>query len=101
IVGASKIARDTSDRKLAEAKVQAQLARLALLAQITRAIGERQDIRSIFQVVIRTLEEHLPADFCAICLYTPEAKELIVTSVGRHSESLAIDLAMTEQAHVG
>jgi signal transduction histidine kinase/ActR/RegA family two-component response regulator len=90
-----------SARREAEGKVQAQLARLELLAQITRAIGERQDIRSIFQVVIRTLEEHLPADFCAICLYTPEANELIVTSVGRHSEALAIELAMTEQAHVG
>jgi len=42
IVGASKIARDTTERKLAEAKVLAQLARLNLLQQITRAIGERQ-----------------------------------------------------------
>src|SRR5437879_9703273 len=57
IIGASKIARDITDRKLGEAKVQAQLARLNLLQQITRAIGERQDIQSIFQVVIRTLEE--------------------------------------------
>jgi PAS domain S-box-containing protein len=71
IIGASKIARDITDRKLAQAKVQAQLARLNLLQQITRAIGERQDIQSIFQVVIRTLEEHLPVDFCCICCTTP------------------------------
>src|SRR5207237_5701179 len=69
IIGASKIARDITDRRLGEAKVQAQLARLNLLQQITRAIGERQDIQSIFQVVIRTLEEHLPVDVCFICLY--------------------------------
>ena len=100
IVGASKIARDTTDRKLAEAKVQAQLARLSLLQQITRAIGERQDIQSIFQVVIRTLEEHLPVDFCCICLYDPAGNCLIVTSVGAHSEALATELAMTEQARV-
>ncbi len=100
IIGASKIARDTTDRKLAELKVQAQLARLSLLQQITRAIGERQDIQSIFQVVIRTLEEHLPVDFCCICLYDPVENCLIVTSVGAHSEVLAMELAMTERARV-
>ena len=100
IIGASKIARDTTDRKLAEVRVQAQLARLSLLQQITRAIGERQDIQSIFQVVIRTLEEHLPVDFCCICLYDPAENCLIVTSVGAHSEALAMELAMTEQARV-
>jgi PAS domain S-box-containing protein len=100
IVGASKIARDTTDSKLAEAKLQAQLARLSLLQQITRAIGERQDIQSIFQVVIRTLEEHLPADFCCICLYDPAENCLVVTSVGAHSEALAAELAMTAQARV-
>lgn len=100
IIGASTIARDVTDRKLAEAKVQAQLARLNLLQQITRAIGERQDIQSIFQVVIRTLEEHLPADFCCICLYDPADNGLIVTSVGLHSAAVAMELAMTEQARV-
>jgi PAS domain S-box-containing protein len=100
IIGASKIARDITDRKLGEAKVQAQLARLNLLQQITRAIGERQDIQSIFQVVIRTLEEHLPVDFCCICLHDPADNSLIVTGVGLHSAALAMELAMTEQAGV-
>ena len=100
IIGASKIARDITDRRLGEAKVQAQLARLNLLQQITRAIGERQDIQSIFQVVIRTLEEHLPVDFCCICLYDPAENCLIVTSVGLHSEALSMELAMTAQARI-
>ncbi len=100
VIGASKIARDIGDRKLGEAKVQAQLARLNLLQQITRAIGERQDIQSIFQVVIRTLEEHLPVDFCCICLYEPAENCVIVTSVGLRSEALAMELAMTQQAHI-
>ncbi len=100
IIGASKIARDITDRKLAQVKVQAQLARLNLLHQITRAIGERQDIQSIFQVVIRTLEEHLPVDFCCICLYDPAENCVIVTSVGSHSEALAMELAMTAQARI-
>jgi len=100
IIGASKIARDITDRKLAQSKVQAQLARLHLLHQITRAIGERQDIQSIFQVVIRTLEEHLPVDFCCICLYDPAENCVIVTSVGLHSEALAMELAMSAQARI-
>lgn len=100
IVGASKIARDITDRKRAEQKVQAQLARLNLLQHITRAIGERQDIQSIFQVAIRTLEGQMPVDFCCICRYDPAEKRLIVTSVGLHSAALAMELAMTEQAHV-
>jgi hypothetical protein len=52
---------DIADRKRAEAQVQAQFARLNLPQQLTRPIGEHQDIQSIFQVVIRTLEER--ADF--------------------------------------
>src|SRR5256886_9861671 len=76
------------------------LARLNLLQQITRAIGERQDIQSIFQVVIRTLEEHLPVDFCCICLYDPAENCLIVTSVGSHSQALSMELAMTAQARI-
>jgi len=100
IIGASKIARDITDRKLAQVKLQAQLARLHLLHQITRAIGERQDIQSIFQVVIRTLEEQLPVDFCCICLYDPAENCVIVTSVGLHSEALAMELAMSAQARI-
>ena len=100
IVGASKIARDITYRRVAEKRVQSQLARLNLLQQITRAIGERQDIQSIFQVVIRTLEEQLPVDFCCICVYDPVVNELTVTSVGLRSQPLAMELAMTQQSRV-
>jgi signal transduction histidine kinase/CheY-like chemotaxis protein len=92
---------DIADRKRAESQVQAQLGRLSLLHQITRAIGERQDIQSIFQVVIRTLEERLPVNFCCICLYDPEKNDLTVTSVGLQSQSLLADLAMPEQDRIG
>jgi len=90
----------TAELEKAGEKLQAQLARLHLLHQITRAIGERQDIQSIFQVVIRTLEEHLPVDFCCICLYDPAENCVIVTSVGLHSEALAMELAMSAQARI-
>ncbi|HTB20991.1 MAG TPA: ATP-binding protein [Bryobacteraceae bacterium] len=93
--------RDITDRKLAEQKLQTQLVRLNLLGQITRAIGERQDLRSIFQVVIRSLEDSLPIDFGCVCLYDPHAAEVVVNCVGVRSEPLAMDLAMTDQAHIG
>src|SRR3984885_565597 len=93
--------RDITDRKLAEQKLQTQLERLSLLGQITRAIGERQDLRSIFQVVIRSLEDSLPIDFGCVCLYDPHAQEVVVTCVGVRSEALAMELAMTDQAHIG
>jgi PAS domain S-box-containing protein len=100
ITGASKIARDITERRHAQSKVEAHLARLNLLQHITRAIGERQDIQSIFQVVIRTLEDHLPLDFCCICLHEPAENHVTVSSVGLRSEALAMDLAMPRQARI-
>jgi signal transduction histidine kinase/CheY-like chemotaxis protein len=82
-------------------RLQTQLERLNLLDQITRAIGERQDVRSIFQVVIRSLEDSLPIDFGCVCLYDAHAAEVVVTCVGVRSEALAMELAMTQQAHIG
>jgi signal transduction histidine kinase/ActR/RegA family two-component response regulator/HAMP domain-containing protein len=88
------------EKQSAEEKVQSQLGRLELLHRITRAISERQDLPSIFQVVIRTLEEHLPLDFCCVCLYEQGASVLNITSVGVRSEALALELAMTTSARV-
>ena len=91
---------DITDRKVAEEKLQTQLQRLNLLDGITRAIGERQDLQSVFQVVIRSLEDSLPIDFGCVCLYDPAAEMLTVTCVGLHSEALAMELAMTDQARI-
>ncbi len=64
------------ERQGAEARVQSQLERLELLHRITRAIGDRHDLDSIFQVVIRTVEEHLPVDFCCLGIYDGAAGTL-------------------------
>ena len=100
ITGASKIARDITERKHTEAKLQAQLSRLDLLSQTTRAIGERQDLKSIFQVVIRSVEDNLPVDFGCICLHDQASNGVRVTSVGAKSHPLALELAMSEQAFI-
>ena len=93
-------ASDVTERKEARLKLEAHLARLNLLGAITRAMGERQDVHSIFQVVIRTLEAHLSLDFCAICLYEAAEKHLTVTCVGVHGAALALELALGEHARI-
>jgi PAS domain S-box-containing protein len=91
---------DITEQKKAEGKLQAQLERLDLLQQITRAIGERQDLRSIFLVAIRTVEERLPLDFGCLCLYEPTDKRLRVMGLGLRSRELAVELALTEQSPI-
>ncbi len=87
-------------RQQAEQRAHSQLGRLNLLHQITRSVGERQDLRSIFQVVIRSVEDQLPVDFACICLYDQGLNLLVVTSVGLRSETLAMELAMAEHSQV-
>lgn len=94
------ISRDITERKHAEDKVREQLARVELLNRITRAIGERQDLQSIFQVAVRRLEDDLPVDFCCVCFHDAADHSVNVTTVGVASEALALELAMTEQARV-
>src|SRR5688500_5378032 len=104
IAAQASIAIDNSrlylDAKQKQAKLETQLARLGLLDHITRAIGQRQDMPSILQAVIRTLEKHLPIDFGCVCLYDAVNSTLTVTRVGAKSEALARELALTEQARI-
>jgi PAS domain S-box-containing protein len=91
---------DITDRKTAELKLQAHLGRMSLLHQITRAVGERQDLPSIFQVVIRTLEDQMPVDFSCMFLYDPATNGVVVERIGIRSAELAMELALAEQAQV-
>jgi PAS domain S-box-containing protein len=92
--------RDITDRLVHETKLGEQLQRLALMARITRAIGERQDLRSIFQVVVRSIEDELPVDFCAISLYDMGENQLTVSCVGIRTEPVATSLGMSENTLV-
>jgi signal transduction histidine kinase/ActR/RegA family two-component response regulator len=91
---------ENTERRVAEERVQSQLAKLELLNRITRAIGERQDLESIFQVVIRSLEDHLPVDFCCICLFDEAARVLSVTGTGVRGEALGKALMLTDKAEL-
>jgi signal transduction histidine kinase/CheY-like chemotaxis protein len=92
--------REVGVRHEAEVRALMQLERLELLRRITRAIAERQDLDSIFQVVVHSVEEHLPADFVAICFHDREALRLTVNRVGARSEALAAELDLSPGEHI-
>jgi signal transduction histidine kinase/ActR/RegA family two-component response regulator len=92
--------REVGVRHEAEVRNLLQLERLELLRRITHAIAERQDLASIIQVVVRSVEENLPADFVALCDYQRSQAVLTVKQVGTRSQALALDLAMSERASI-
>jgi PAS domain S-box-containing protein len=94
------ISTDITERKRAEERQRTQLERMHLLDHITRAIGERQDLHSIFQVVIRSLEDHLPIDFGCIGLYEPAREALQIVCVGVQSQAIALEPALPEQTRI-
>jgi signal transduction histidine kinase/ActR/RegA family two-component response regulator len=83
-----------------ERKLHAQLGRLSLLQHITRATGERQDLPSVFQVVLTSLEENLPIDFGCFLLYDPTSKSLTVSTVGSIGRGFADKLGLSQQVEV-
>jgi PAS domain S-box-containing protein len=86
---------DVEDYKHAASRLRAQLERLDLLDRLTRAIGERQDLGGIFQVVMGSLEDQLPLDFCCVCLYDVVDQTLTVAAVGERGAGVGSALAMT------
>ena len=83
-----------------ETRSSAQMQRLSLLQHITAAIGDRQDLPSIFQVVLRSVEENLPIDFGCVCIYDSATATLTVSTVGVASHSLATTLNLLPNATV-
>ena len=79
-----------------ERKLQAQLGRLGLLQHITRAIGDRQDLQSIFQVVLTSLEDNLRVDFACLLVHEPAARTLTVGRLGAASRVHAEALELTD-----
>lgn len=79
---------------------QAQLARMQLLNQITRAISHRQSLASIYNVVVNHVEERLPSDFSLMATYNNAKNILTVRSVGQRSQALADKLGLFVGAQV-
>jgi len=98
--GFSGFVRDISERKLAQSRVEAQMERLSLLDQVTCAIGERQDLPSMYQVTLQSLEERLHADFSCVLSYDVIAGALTVSHIGSHSWALAAQVGLGERSRV-
>jgi signal transduction histidine kinase/ActR/RegA family two-component response regulator len=73
--------------KDADRSLEAKRNRLYLLHQITRAIGERQDLDSIFHVVSQSLEDKLPVDFSCGYLFDNVSQVFARTSIGSRSSA--------------
>jgi hypothetical protein len=73
-----------------------QLDRLDLLNRITRAIGERQDLPSIFRVVLHNLDCNLSVDVGCVLLHTEGAAELQVVGVRAKAEFASLGLVAGE-----
>jgi PAS domain S-box-containing protein len=94
------ISTDITERKRINERLQAQLEHLSLLDRTTRAIGERQDLQSIFQVVLRSVEEHLHLDMACICMGDANESSVAVRCVGPNSLALAAELDLGEQTRI-
>jgi signal transduction histidine kinase/uncharacterized membrane protein affecting hemolysin expression/ActR/RegA family two-component response regulator len=79
-----------------EGKLRSQLGRLGLLQHITRAVGERQDIQSILQVVLDSLDANFGAEFDCALTYDRATNTLTVARVGAASRVHLPQLDLSE-----
>ena len=83
-----------------EKRLSAQVSRLALLQEITHSIGSRHDLMSIYQVVLGSLEEHMPIHFGCVCLHDPANDTISVEGMGSASHALAATVGLTVGASI-
>src|SRR5688572_25576997 len=92
---------DIEDFVLAERKLKVQLERMQLLDRTTHAIGIHQDLRKVFEVVLRSLEDNLGIDFACVCLHQAEPELLVVNCVGARSVTVGSEAGIVEQSQIG
>ena len=83
-----------------EGRLNTQVSRLALLQEITHSIGSRHDLLSILQVVLGSLEEHLPIHFGCVCLHESAAGLMTVEAVGPASARHAASVGLAARASI-
>jgi PAS domain S-box-containing protein len=91
---------DIEDFVVAERKLKIQLERMQLLDRTTHAIGSHQDLRKVFEIVLRSLEDNLGIEFAALCLYQTEPEVLTVSCVGERSVELGKRIGVVESAQI-
>jgi PAS domain S-box-containing protein len=91
---------DIEDFVVAERKLKVQLERMQLLDRTTHAIGAHHELRKVFEVVLRSIEDNLGIDFVSLCTYQAEPEVITVSSVGERSAALAREAGVVEQARI-
>jgi PAS domain S-box-containing protein len=91
---------DIEDFVNASNKVTVQLERMQLLDRTTRAIGSHQQLRKVFEVVLRSLEDSLGIEFGCIALYATAPAQITISYVGTNSARLGKDIGITENAQI-
>ncbi len=91
---------DIEDFVVAERRLKVQLERMQLLDRTTHAIGAHQELRKVFEVMLRSLEDNLGVDFCAMCLYQAEPELLSIVNVGERSATIAKQVGLGESAQI-
>ncbi len=97
-VMAEGLERHVAERTRAADALRQQLSRISLLNQITRAIADRQDLKSIFRIVLRRLEDDLPVAFGVACLYDEITDTLTVATSGQKGRRVASEIGLPESA---
>lgn len=87
---------DITEQKRAEERLQQQFSRINLLNHIVRAVAERQDIESIFRVMLGQLEYHLPIDYGGVLLLDLETDTITIVARGPKSQPIANGLGLDE-----
>jgi PAS domain S-box-containing protein len=94
------VSTDITEQVENEERLRTQVEHLRLLDQTTRAIGERQDLRSIFQTVLGSVEEHLFVDLACICMRDDDGNQMMMSAVGPKSLPIAERLELRENSAV-
>ena len=91
---------DIEDFVNASNKVAVQLERMQLLDRITHAIGAHQEVRKVFEVVLRSLEQSLGIEFGCVALYDTDAAQVTISYVGTNSAQLGAHIGLTENSRI-
>ncbi|HEX6636678.1 MAG TPA: PAS domain S-box protein [Steroidobacteraceae bacterium] len=92
---------DIEDFVLAESKLKVQLERMQLLDRTTHAIGAHQDLRKVFETVLRSLEDYLGVDFCSVAQYQAHPAQITVMQMGEKSARIASQMGVDEHTGIG
>jgi len=83
---AERLSRRMSELRASEGRVRRQLARMSLLDQTTRAVGESLDLEHVFDVTAATMVVRMPVDFAAVLIHDPTDQTLQIKSACKGGE---------------